>query len=263
MFFYKEGKIITIEQGFRWATFTVESDERPLTDDELKNENGYELSSIDNDESWEMWDMIDGCWVDIETGNDTTTSEDLEEFQTAWEEDSYEGVEALGWSQTDCEYYYFGPLELTNESTGQVFYGEPPSPAQAIDPDASVTHAELEELQELPAVPELTPEETEELLRELEAEIKEGRAKAAKWPFSTPSVEVAPALAPIVEDLELTDWYPASINPARRGTYQVLDTDVAEWPFPEPQPIEAKWSGKKWNLDNVLQWRGLAKDPKK
>lgn len=124
MFFYKDGKVISIEQGYRWATFTVESDERPLTNEELKNADGYELCSIDNDESWEMWDMMDGCWMDIEAVNDKTTEQDVAEFEAAWEEDSYEAVEALGWNQDDCEYYYYGPLELTNETTGEVFQGE-------------------------------------------------------------------------------------------------------------------------------------------
>jgi hypothetical protein len=124
MFFYKDGKCITIEQGFRWATFKVESDERPLTDEELKNKDGYELSCIANDESWEMWDMIDGCWLDIEAARDNTTDEDVETFTEAWEEDSYDGVESLGWNCDDTEYYYHGPLELTNESTGEVFQGE-------------------------------------------------------------------------------------------------------------------------------------------
>lgn len=125
MFFYKDGKCITIEQGFRWATFSVESDERPLTDEELKNEDGYELGCIDNDESWEMNDMSDGCWCDIEIGNDKTTSTDLEEFEAAWQEDWYSGVEELGWSNDDTEYYYYGPLSLTNEDTGEEFLGEP------------------------------------------------------------------------------------------------------------------------------------------
>lgn len=138
MFFYKEGKCITVEQGFRWATFTVESDVRPLTDEELKNEDGYELGCIDNDECWEMWDMIDGCWVDIKAENDKTTAEDLAEFEQAWEEDSYSGVEELEWMNDDTEYYYFGPLELTNDDTGEVFQGEPDSPIQDIDPDASI-----------------------------------------------------------------------------------------------------------------------------
>lgn len=125
MFFYKDGQCITIEQGFRWANFKVESDERPLTDDELKNEDGYELGSIDNDESWEMWDMVDGCWLDIEKVSDSITDEEFAAFEKAWEEDSYSGVEELGWSQDDCEYYYYGPLALTNEDTGEEFLGEP------------------------------------------------------------------------------------------------------------------------------------------
>lgn len=143
MFFYKDGAIITIEQGFRWATFGVESEERPLTDAELKNEGGYELGCIDNDECWEMWDMTDGCWLDIELGNDKATSTDLEEFEAAWEEDSYEGVEALGWSNDDTEYYYYGPLELTNENTGEVFQGEPAEPQEKTEEQLK---ADLDEL---------------------------------------------------------------------------------------------------------------------
>ena len=72
-----------------------------------------------------MWDMIDGCWCDIEAGNDKVSEEELEEFIESWEEDSYDGVENLGWQCDDTEYYYVGPLELTNEDTGEVFRGEP------------------------------------------------------------------------------------------------------------------------------------------
>ena len=67
----------------------------------------------------------------------------------------------------------------------------------------------------------------------------------------------------IDEEPKLTDWFPADINPARKGTYQVINTEVVAWPFAAPQPVEANWSGKKWNTDNVLKWRGLAQDPKK
>jgi hypothetical protein len=123
MFFAKDDKCIIIDQGFRWATFTVESDEQPLTDAELQNKDGYELGCIANDECWEMSDMIDGCWCDIEANSDSTTEEDVAAFTEAWEEDSYEGVEAIGWFQDDTEYYYHGPLELTNEDTGEVFNG--------------------------------------------------------------------------------------------------------------------------------------------
>jgi hypothetical protein len=67
--------------------------------------------------------MTDGCWLDIEAGRNAT-EEDVAAFEQAWEEDSYDGVEELGWSNDDTEYYYNGPLELTNEDTGQVFQGD-------------------------------------------------------------------------------------------------------------------------------------------
>ena len=212
MFFFKEGKIIIMEQGFRWATFSVQSDERPLTDAELRNDDYYELSCIDNDESWEMQDMTDGCWCDITAGNDKTTSTDVEEFEAAWQESWYEGVEALGWSQDECEYYYYGPLELTNEDTGEVFKGEP---------------------DELPVEsPELTLSDKIEIIREIEEE------KSA-----------------------YTDWFPASTNPVRVGTYQVLETENEEaWPF-QSNIIAGTWDGKKWDVKKVTKWRGLNYDP--
>lgn len=123
MFFYNGSKAIIVEQGWRWGTFTVESDERPLTDSELVNEDGYELGCIDNDESWELSEMTDGCWLDVTAGRNAT-EEDVTAFEQAWEQDGYDGVEELGWSNDDTEYYYHGPLELTNEDTGQVFLGD-------------------------------------------------------------------------------------------------------------------------------------------
>jgi hypothetical protein len=123
MFFYNGSKAIIVEQGWRWGTFTVESDERPLTDSELVNEDGYELGCIDNDESWELSEMTDGCWLDIDALRNAT-EEDVTAFEQAWEQDGYDGVGELGWSNDDTEYYYLGPLELTNEDTGQVFLGD-------------------------------------------------------------------------------------------------------------------------------------------
>jgi hypothetical protein len=151
MFFRKDDKCIVMEQGFRWATFSVESDDRPLTDEELVNTDVYELGCIENDECWEMEEMMDGCWLDIDSGNDNTTDEDVEAFTEAWEEDSFEAVEAAGWSNDDTEYYYYGPLELTNEDTGEVFQGEPVEPQEK---DRTELAAELDEL--IAAMPEVT-----------------------------------------------------------------------------------------------------------
>jgi hypothetical protein len=122
-FWRKDDKVIVREEGYRWGTFYVESDERPLTDEELINEDGYELDYIDDDTCWEMDELMDGCWADTEAGRDCT-EEDLEEFNEAWDENSYEGVEELGWSNDDTEYWFHGPLLLVNEDTGEEFNGE-------------------------------------------------------------------------------------------------------------------------------------------
>lgn len=215
MFFYKDGKVITVEQGFRWANFKVESDERPLTDEELKNEDGYELGCIDNDECWEMWDMNDGCWLDIEAGNDKVTDADLEEFETAWEEDSFCGVEELGWDNSDTEYYFYGPLALTNEDTGEEILGEP---EENVSVSGVPLQTEAELMEELDTLIDSAPEEI----------------------------------------LEVTEWYPVSINPARVGSYEIMSSTASNaWPF----PTKAMWDGKEWSTV-VAQWRGLVKEHK-
>ena len=44
--------------------------------------------------------------------------------EAAWEEDYFDGLEALGWSCNDTEYHFYGPLELTNTDTGESWNGE-------------------------------------------------------------------------------------------------------------------------------------------
>jgi len=119
----KDDKVIIREEGYRWGTFYVQSDERPLTDAELINEHGYELGCLDNDECWELDSLDDGCWADSTAGRNCT-EEDLEAFEEAWEENYNEGVEELGWSNDDTEFEFQGPLVLTNEDTGEEFNGD-------------------------------------------------------------------------------------------------------------------------------------------
>lgn len=119
-FWTKDGKVIIREEGFRWGVWSCDSEEQP--DIDLNNPDGYEVMSTDYD--WEMEEMIDGCWAESTAGNDETTDEDLEEFETAWEEDSYAAVEELGWINDDTEHWIYGPLQLTNEDTGEEFTGE-------------------------------------------------------------------------------------------------------------------------------------------
>lgn len=224
MFFRKDNMVISIEQGFRWATFKVESDVRPLTDEELKNEDGYELGCIDNDECWEMWEMMDGCWLEIDRANSHVSDEEFEAFEAAWEENSYEGVEELGWSNDDTEYYYHGPLCLTNETTGEEFCGESKS-SNVITPE------EINEFVNGYAnfIENMSDEEWEDFGKE-------------EKPIYTP-------------------WFPVDINPVHNGTYQVLHEEMEVcWPF-ESNVKAASWDGKKWDDKKVVKWRGLTENP--
>jgi hypothetical protein len=109
-FWYKDGRVIIREEGYRWGKFYCESDERPDVD--LANPDGYELVGTDYD--WELESLDDGCWADW-TYPDDMTEEEQEEFEAAWDEDFFEGLEALGWSNDDTEYWFYGELELEQE----------------------------------------------------------------------------------------------------------------------------------------------------
>lgn len=115
----KDGKVIIREEGFRWGVWYCESDERP--DIDLSNPDGYEVFGTDYD--WELDSMDDGCWGDI-TFPDDMSEEEREEWEAAWDENYYEGVEELGWINDDTEHWIFGPIELSNEDTGESWNGE-------------------------------------------------------------------------------------------------------------------------------------------
>jgi hypothetical protein len=244
-YWYKEDKVIIREEGYRWGTFTVESDDMPISHKELIENDEYELSCIDNDECWELVDMIDGCWADTESGRNCT-DEDLAAFEDAWEENYYEGVEELGWTLDDTEYSMTGPLHLKNVDTGEEFSG-------LVDPTTIVHKVELP---------------SEEVLPELAPIVNEGAhwptpnsnfKETAKWPFERP--QEGPKVEVVEEDqvLEVTDWFPVKINPVRKGVYEILTQESINWPYPN----KGEWTGKKWVfLDHtVTHWRGLAKDP--
>jgi len=113
----KDGKTVIREEGYRWGTFYCESDEQP--DIDLKNPDGYELFGYD----WELESLDDGCWIDWDWPADMS-EEEQNQIMDAWSDDYYEGMEALGWSNDDTEYHFYGPLQLENENTGEIFQGE-------------------------------------------------------------------------------------------------------------------------------------------
>ena len=112
---YKDGVAIKRVEGYRWGTFSCESDERP--DIDLRNEgDGYELADYD----WELGSLEDGCWADWEYPTDFPVEERIK-IEEAWDNEWYDGMEALGWSNDDTEYWFQGPLKLVNQDTGEEF----------------------------------------------------------------------------------------------------------------------------------------------
>jgi hypothetical protein len=127
-FWRKDDKSFTREEGFRWGSFFCESDERPDVD--LKNPDGFEpyWGEID----WELIEMFDGCWGELEFDEDWT-EEEKEEIERLWEEEGYSGLEEAGWSNDDTETVLYGPLLLENEDTGERWNGDEPTVKEVIE----------------------------------------------------------------------------------------------------------------------------------
>jgi hypothetical protein len=115
---YKDGKEVIREEGYRWGTFYCESDEQPEID--LENSDEYNLSETDYD--WELESLDDGCWAEWEYPDDLS-EEEREEIENAWEENYFEGMEELGWSNDETEYILQGPLELSDKDGNVVGSG--------------------------------------------------------------------------------------------------------------------------------------------
>jgi hypothetical protein len=68
-----------------------------------------------------------------------------------------------------------------------------------------------------------------------------------------------------ITEAAMTDWYPVTVKPERKGEYEVdLGKDVA-WPF--SRIIRAEWSGRTWknedgkSVKGIIAWRGWIFDP--
>jgi hypothetical protein len=116
----KDGVVIVRNETYRWGSFYCESDTQPEID--LVNEDGYQIGS--DDYEWELEELDDGCYVDWEFPEDMD-KEEQDAITTAWEEDYFEGLEGLGWSEDDTDYILEGPLELLDDDGNTVDQGEP------------------------------------------------------------------------------------------------------------------------------------------
>lgn len=102
------------ELGWRWGNFLVKMTKEEFEALDKENENG-EFYPYSYDDS-ELLDCTDGCWEDFDFSDSTLTEEEQKEIQDAWNEDSFDGLEALGYQQIDGEIILLGPLDFTLDS---------------------------------------------------------------------------------------------------------------------------------------------------
>lgn len=114
----KDDKTIIRITGFRWGTFTIETNNgEPPEDIDPENPDGinmYDYFSDNADNGAELESMDDGCYLDYEFNG--IDEEEQEELQAAMEDDHYQYLEGDGWYNSETEAWLYGPLEITKES---------------------------------------------------------------------------------------------------------------------------------------------------
>jgi hypothetical protein len=106
-YYFKDGKTLCREEGWRWATFSGEFDEQPNVD--LENDSDLDIAAEDG---WDLDEMDDGCWLDWSFPEDMS-DEEQEQILNVWDEE-YD-LTSLGWTQDEYECWFTGPLVMTDE----------------------------------------------------------------------------------------------------------------------------------------------------
>lgn len=96
---------IKITIGWRWGSVFA-SDITNIKENAV--ENAVDLYSIDG---VELDYLDDGWFEDIEFSEDISI-EEQNRIREIWEEESYSGLEELGWFQSDAELWFSGPLDF-------------------------------------------------------------------------------------------------------------------------------------------------------
>ena len=113
------------EQTWRWGYSTISGVEKDSIDTENPDSfvvTDYETEDGDLDDGVALWFYY----------SDNVTQEMREQFEAAWEDSWFEGVENLGWEQWDRELVFYGPLEveLLEEVEDEEQEYSPPQPGK-------------------------------------------------------------------------------------------------------------------------------------
>lgn len=115
-FWSKDGRTIKRITGFRWGSVSCDSDEQP--DIDLSNPDGLDVYCTGYD--FELDSLDDGHYSEVEYPDDMS-QEEQDRLDELWDEEGYDAWEGEGWSNNDTETYFHGPLQLTNQDTGETF----------------------------------------------------------------------------------------------------------------------------------------------
>ena len=110
---------ISIRTGYRQGTarLTIESLDDLLADpDDSTDDDSYEIDCTGFGENYEFVDSWDTCWVDFETWCHSMTPEEVEveneRLESIWNEKWHRGLEAEGFTETDTEDFFYGPIDV-------------------------------------------------------------------------------------------------------------------------------------------------------
>jgi hypothetical protein len=113
---HKDGREIRRVTGFRWGTWTVETEGTTppeFTLCEVPGGNGAvdSVNMYDNGYETELESMDDGWYEDVKYPDDMD-DEEQERMTQLWNEDYYDGWEGKGWTQTETEAWVWGLLDI-------------------------------------------------------------------------------------------------------------------------------------------------------
>lgn len=114
---------VTVTNGFRWGEWIVETnDDNPpefeFVDRGSRKEYINMLDCCENNiEEVELYSMDDGgCWYDVEIeGLEEDKEEEIRGFLDENSPYELEEREDEDWRQDDCEWWVWGPIEITND----------------------------------------------------------------------------------------------------------------------------------------------------
>lgn len=110
----KDNFQITKITGFRWGTFHLETDNDQEPELDLDNPDGVELlnieSQVDNVINSDLEDLDDESYMEIIFPNNMR-QDDRNEVERLYDENYEEGWENEGWTETETEIWFFGPLK--------------------------------------------------------------------------------------------------------------------------------------------------------